>query len=139
MATTLKATTAGHLITIGGVSYTGITDTCNVRSTAPIENETTFANEATGGEYSTGTEVVRIDLGGPTRFDGPGTKPFIPISAYQDKVFSITYVSGCTITGTCSEFDGGPTDTRAGNTRRWTASFQVTGTFVVTWDETGPT
>jgi hypothetical protein len=137
--TTIKATTAVHTITIGGVTYNDTADTCNLRSTAPRETETTFADEAVGGSVSTGTETLQMDLAGILKYDGTGTKPFIPLSAYQDKTTTVQYFTGCSVAGTASAFDGGPTDVRAGQTRRWSSSFQFTGTWTVLWDETPPT
>jgi exosortase/archaeosortase len=136
--TTIKASTAAHVITIASVAYTAVTDTCNIRSTAPVETEVTFANETTGGEFSVGTETMQIELGGILKFDGTGATPgFLPLSAYQDKTFSITYVTGCIISGTCSAFAGGPDNVRASLTRRWSAAFQITGPVTITWDIAG--
>lgn len=134
-ATTIKAQNAAAAFVVDGVTYTDHLDRVDVQSNAPVENETTFANEDSGGDFSVGTEILTLVIGGPLRFDQAGTGPFLPVSDFQDKTWSLTYITGCSISGTLSMTSTG-IDNVAGTTRRHRSTAINKGAFVVTWDRT---
>ena len=132
---TIRPQTAVVSVMIGGVEHNAVLDTVGVRSDAPEIVETVFSTENDGGECSVGTEKLTLNFGGPLKRGDVAAIPFIPLSAYQGKAFSIDFDEECTISGTCNFISGGP-DSRAGGARRSAGTAMSTGTFDVSWNTT---
>jgi hypothetical protein len=131
---TVKASTAATTITINSKTYQDTADRVAIQASAQVENEVVFSNEATGGEYSVGTPTRQLLMGGLLRYDDTGGhNGFVDIENYQDKTFTVQYVTACSISGTCSAYRGGP-DRSAGQAGRWAAEFQITGALTLLWD-----
>ncbi len=129
---TLKPTSRAVSIIIGVTEHDTVLDTVSIRSDAPEIEETVFSNENTSGDHSVGTERLTLGFGGPLKKGAAEAVPFLPLSSFQGKAFSILFDTACTIAGTMNFISAGP-DARAGGAARSAATARSTGSFTVAW------
>lgn len=131
---TLKPTTRVVSILINAIEYKDVLDRVGVRSTAPVTNETVFGNENTSGENTVGTEQLTLSFAGPLRRGDSSATPFMPLSSYQGKSFTITADTSITVSGTCNFFDSGFDMTAGGAARMGPALANNTGSYSIAWN-----
>lgn len=131
--TTLTANNAVTDTLVDGASYKAMLTDVAIEHNAPIDNETVYANEATGGESSVGTEILNITFSGMLKFGSSGAAPFVPLRAFQGVTFSHQYHTGIVTSGHCNFYSGAPVRSAGSPAGRFTARAQSTGPFTVTW------
>lgn len=131
---TLKATNSAVAISIGGHDMTDVLDGVRSVESAPVENETVFSNEASGGANGIGTPIVTYTFTGPAKSGTQASVPFRPLSLFQDVALEIEYDTGCE--ESCSvNFINADINMPAGLTRRVAGIAQSNGAVTFAWED----
>lgn len=133
---TLGPLNSATSITIGTQEMNAILDGVQTSESAPVENETVFSNESSGGENSVGTPIITYTFTSPMKMGAAATTPFRPLALFQGKALEIVYSTGCEESCTIN-FSQADLTARAGLTRRVAGVARATGAVTFAWAETG--